>query len=42
VASTYTHSSLLKSIEKQLSVPVLSTVTSASDFAGMFDSGHFP
>ncbi len=41
-ATTYTHSSLLKSIEEQLGVPVLPTVTSASDFADMFQPGSFP
>jgi hypothetical protein len=38
----YTHSSLLKSEEEILGVPVLSTVTSASDFADLFDQGTFP
>jgi hypothetical protein len=41
-ATVYTHSSQLKSIEEQLGVPVLSTVTSANDFAGMFQAGYFP
>ena len=38
----YTHSSMLKSVEEQLGVPVLSTVTSANDFSPMFAAGHFP
>jgi hypothetical protein len=38
----YTHSSQLKSIEEQLGVPVLAAVSHANDFAGMFESGHFP
>jgi hypothetical protein len=41
-STAYTHSSLLKSIEEQLGVPVLSTVSSANDFAGMFQTGFFP
>lgn len=40
--TSYTHSSMLKSIEEQLGVPVLPTVTSANDFAGMFQPGAFP
>jgi hypothetical protein len=40
--TTYTHSSQLKSIEEILGVPVLSTVSSANDFADMFQSGMFP
>lgn len=40
--TVYSHSALLKSIEEQLGVPVLSTVTSATDFAGMYDTGYFP
>ena len=38
----YSHSSLLKSIEEQLGVPVLPSVASATDFAGMFQPGSFP
>ncbi len=38
----YTHSSLVKSIDEQLGLPVLSTVTSANDFADMFETGMFP
>lgn len=42
VATTYSHSSLLKSIEEILGVPVLPTVASANDFADMFQPGMFP
>jgi hypothetical protein len=42
VATTYTHSSQLKSIEEILGVPVLSTVQSANDFADLFQAGMFP
>jgi hypothetical protein len=36
--TVYSHSALLKSIEEQLGVPVLSSVSAAPDFAGMFDT----
>jgi hypothetical protein len=39
--TTYSHSSLVKSIEELLDVPVLPSVTSANDFADMFDAGTF-
>jgi len=39
--TTYSHSSLVKSIEELLQVPVLPSVTSANDFADMFDAGTF-
>jgi len=39
---TYSHSSLLKSAEEMLGVPVLATVTNAHDFADMFTAGSFP
>ena len=42
VATSYTHSSMLKSEEEYFGVPVLSTVSSASDFADMFQPGTFP
>lgn len=42
VATTYSHSSLLKSIEEILGVPVLPSVQSANDFADMFQPGMFP
>lgn len=38
----YTHSSLLKSEEEILGIPVLSSVTSAADFTDLFDQGTFP
>jgi phosphatidylinositol-3-phosphatase len=38
---TYTHSSLVKSIEKLLGVPVLPTVAAANDFADMFQPDVF-
>jgi hypothetical protein len=38
----YTHSSMLKSTEEYLGVPVLSSVSGASDFAGLFAAGTFP
>lgn len=37
----YTHSSLLKTTEELLGVPVLAKVTAANDFADMFDPGTF-
>ncbi|MEP6863507.1 MAG: alkaline phosphatase family protein [Deltaproteobacteria bacterium] len=40
--TVYSHSALLKSIEQQLGVPVLATVSAAPDFSGMFDAGYFP
>jgi phosphatidylinositol-3-phosphatase len=40
--TTYSHSSQLKSIEEILGVPVLSTVSSANDFADLFQPGMFP
>ena len=41
-ATVYTHSSLVKSIEEYLGVPVLPAVASANDFGGMFAAGSFP
>lgn len=41
-ATVYSHSSQVKSIEEQLGVSVLSAVSSANDFAGMFEAGQFP
>ena len=38
----YTHSSMLKSTEEYLGVPVLPKVANAADFAGMFESATFP
>ena len=36
--TAYSHSALLKSIEEQLGVPVLPTVTAAPDFTALFDT----
>jgi hypothetical protein len=41
-AVAYTHSSLLKSVEEIFSLPVLSTVTSATDLKDLFQPGFFP
>ena len=41
-ATPYTHGSMIKSIEEYLGVPVLGSVASTSDFAGMFEAGSFP
>jgi hypothetical protein len=41
-ATTYSHSSQVKSIEEILGVPALSTVSSANDFADLFQPGMFP
>lgn len=38
----YNHSSMLKSEEEILGVPILPTVMSASDLADLFESGTFP
>jgi acid phosphatase len=35
----YSHSSLLKTVEEIFEVPVLASVTSANDFADMFEPG---
>jgi len=40
--AVYSHSALLKSVEEQLGVPVLSTVSASPDFAALFDTGYFP
>jgi len=40
--TAYSHSALLKSIEEQLGVPVLPTVSTSPDFIAMFDPGQFP
>lgn len=39
---SYTHGSLVKSIEKILQVPILPKVSSANDFADLFTAGSFP
>lgn len=38
----YSHSSLLKSIERMLGVPVLPTVAAANDLGALFDGGQLP
>jgi phosphatidylinositol-3-phosphatase len=38
----YTHGSIVKSIETILDLPVLSTVSSASDLSDLFKSGQYP
>lgn len=38
----YTHGSMLKSTEEFLGVPVLDSVTTENDFAGLFQPGTFP
>ena len=39
---SYNHSSLVKSVEEVLGLPILSTVSSANDFSNLFQSGFFP
>src|SRR5262249_7971861 len=39
---SYTHSSIVKSIDEILQLPVLSRVSSANDLADLFQSGQFP
>lgn len=41
-AVSYTHSSLLKSTEEILGLPVSSRVASANDFSDLFKPGYFP
>ena len=41
-AVDYTHSSLLKSLEEILGLPILPAVTTANDFADLFEPGFFP
>ncbi len=40
-ATMYTHSSMLKTVEKIFQLPVLASVASANDFGGMFEPGTF-
>ena len=40
--TAYTHSSQVKSIEEQLGLPVLASVSSAHDFTGWYEAGSFP
>ena len=39
---SYSHSSMVKSVEEMLGVPVLPSVASANDLADLFQAGHFP
>jgi hypothetical protein len=39
---TYSHSSLLKTVEEMLGLPVLPSVAPANDLADLFQSGFFP
>ena len=41
-ATTYSHGSILKSVEEYLGVPILAKVAHTSDFSGMFETGTFP
>lgn len=38
----YTHSSLVKSLDRILQLPILSKVSTANDFADFFTTGNFP
>lgn len=40
-ATMYTHSSLIKTVEKIFHLPVLASVSAANDFGGMFEPGTF-
>ena len=39
---SYTHSSIVKSVEQILGLPILSTVSGSNDFADLFNAGFFP
>jgi hypothetical protein len=39
---SYTHSSIVKSVERVLELPTLSTVSSANDLSNLFATGFFP
>jgi hypothetical protein len=41
-AVSYTHSSLVKSVERILGLPILSTVTGSNDFTDLYNAGFFP
>jgi hypothetical protein len=41
-AVSYTHSSLVKSVERILGLPILSTVSGSNDFTDLFNAGFFP
>jgi hypothetical protein len=38
----YTHSAIIKSVERILGLPTLSTVSSANDFTDLYNTGFFP
>jgi phosphatidylinositol-3-phosphatase len=39
---TYNHSSLVKSVEQILNLPILSTVPDANDLSDLFTAGQYP
>jgi len=39
---SYTHSSIVKSVEEILGLPILATVSAANDLADLFNTGFFP
>jgi bisphosphoglycerate-independent phosphoglycerate mutase (AlkP superfamily) len=39
---SYTHSSIVKSVEEILGLPILATVSTANDLADLFNPGFFP
>jgi phosphatidylinositol-3-phosphatase len=41
-AKTYTHSSIIKSVEEVFSLPILPAVAGANDLKDLFDTGAFP
>ena len=41
-STTYTHGSMLKSVEEYLGVPVLPSVVHTNDFSDLFEAGTFP
>ncbi|MEO6195954.1 MAG: alkaline phosphatase family protein [Thermoanaerobaculia bacterium] len=41
-AVSYTHSSLVKSVERILGLPILSTVSGSNDFTDLYNAGFFP
>ena len=41
-AVSYTHSSLVKSVERILELPTLATVSSANELSDLFVAGFYP
>ncbi|HTG32318.1 MAG TPA: alkaline phosphatase family protein [Thermoanaerobaculia bacterium] len=41
-AVSYTHSSLVKSVDRILGLPILSTVSGSNDFTDLYNAGFFP